>query len=112
MTQERGYLTLLDNLDIGFVASERGNILLVHNEEKWINAWVHLSAGKWLEIAFRDCNYPALHVAAIEVSDSDLANHIRKEFADGLWSVNKCCIDGVVDSSNEVIPLEQADEDS
>ena len=60
-------------------ATERGNILLVHNEEKWINSWIRLpEPHRWLQISFRDCNYPALNVSTIEVTDEALAAHIRK----------------------------------
>jgi len=89
--------------------SERGGILLVHNEEHWLNAWLRLSPSEWLEISFRDCNYPALHVAITQVAnDADLAMHIRRNFADDLWHVNKCCLDGVTDSVNQIMPLEES----
>lgn len=85
-------------------ATERGNILLTHTEENWINAWIRLpEPNRWLQVAFRDCNYPALNVTTIEVTDEDLAAHIRKDFAGGLWHVNKMNLDGVLDAHGEII---------
>lgn len=101
--------------------TERGNILLVHSEENWINAWIRLPepdiklkdrAKPWLEISFRDCNYPALNVQTIEVTDEDLAKHIRKEFGGGLWSVNKMNLAGVVNEDNEIIEDETEEQEA
>jgi hypothetical protein len=91
-----------------FVASERGNIYLVHIEENWHNAWINLFGFLWLEISIRPCNYPALNVACVSISDEKLAEHINKEFGGGLWKAMKMNIQGVkLDEDSTIIGTEE-----
>jgi len=84
--------------------TERGNILLVHDEEKWINSWTRLPNGRWIQVSFRDCNYPAYNISTIKATEEELAAHIRKDFGGGCWTANKMNIDGVPTSKdNHVI---------
>lgn len=78
-------------------ATERGNILLVHNEEFYLNSWTRLGDGpnRWLQVSYRADNYPAFTVNTITTSDEELAAHIRKEFGGGLWTARKLNIEGV-----------------
>lgn len=87
----------------GINASERGNILLAHDEEFYLNAWIRLPDSQWLQIAYRNDNYPALEVSTITSTDEALAAHINKEFGGGLWSVRKLNIDGVNVEDNHVV---------
>ena len=84
---------ILEQLEIN--ECERGNILLSHDEEPWMNAWLRLLGDKWLQISYRPCNYPALDVSTVNISDEDLAEHIRTEFEGGLWYASKMNIEGV-----------------
>lgn len=85
-------------------ASERGNILLAHDEEFYLNAWIRLPDSQWLQIAYRSDNYPALEISTITSTDEALAAHINKEFGGGLWSVRKLNIEGVkVSLDNHII---------
>jgi hypothetical protein len=95
-----------------FEATERGNILLAHNEEPWINAWIRLQGELHLSISYRNCNYPALHVSTVTVTDSELADHINREFGGGLWTARKMSINGVyIGEDNIVIGNEETDDD-
>lgn len=87
----------------GINASERGNILLAHDEEFYLNAWIRLPDSQWLQIAYRSDNYPALEISTITSTDEALAAHINKEFGGGLWSVRKLNIDGVNVEDNHVV---------
>jgi hypothetical protein len=87
----------------GINASERGNILLAHDEEFYLNAWIRLPDSQWLQIAYRNDNYPALEVSTITSTDEALAAHINKEFGGGLWSVRKLNIDGVNVKDNHIV---------
>lgn len=89
----------------GINANERGNILLAHDEEFYLNAWIRLPGkDQWLQIAYRHDNYPALEVSTIAIADETLAAHINKEFGGGLWSVRKLNIEGVkVSLDNHII---------
>lgn len=88
----------------GINASERGNILLAHDEEFYLNAWIRLPDSQWLQIAYRSDNYPALEISTITSTDEALAAHINKEFGGGLWSVRKLNIEGVkVSLDNHII---------
>ncbi len=87
--------------------SEKGNILLLHTEECYLNAWIQLeTSDRWLEISFRSGNYPSLHVATITVSGTELSRHIRKDFDPDEWVVKSMCLDGVADTSGRIIPLQ------
>jgi hypothetical protein len=84
--------------------NERGNILLAHDEEFWLNAWIRLPGkDEWLQISYRRENYPALEVSTITVTDEALATHIRKAFGGGLWHARKLNIDGVEVEGNHVV---------
>lgn len=85
-----------------FCITERGNTLLVHEEEHWFNAWLQLDHRRnvWLEIAFRDCNYPSLSVQTVCITDKKLATHINHEFSSGAWRVFTNNIEGVKIDTN------------
>ena len=82
-------------LDETFCQTEKGNILLVHEEEFYFNAWIQLEKDIWLEIAYRHHNYPALTVQTTKTTDKALAEHINKEFSNGLWVVRKANIEWI-----------------
>ena len=88
--------TITDGWDV----CERGNILLIHDEENWMNGWMRLAPKLWLQVSYRPCNYPALNISAASVSDEELAAHITKEFGNGLWFASKLNLDGVELSSD------------
>lgn len=96
-------------LDPAFEATERGNILLTHVEENWMNAWIKVPTMEghddvWLEIALRTGNYPALTVQTVHATEAEMAKHINKTFADELWVVHKMNIAGVkVDKNNRIV---------
>ena len=92
---------------------ERGNILITHEEEFYLNAWVRLDGkDQWLQVSYRSDNYPALNVSTVTVTEEELAAHIRKEFGGGLWHVRKMNIKGVqIDDHNHVIGDDDADND-
>ena len=78
--------------------NERGGTLLQHSEECWINAWIPLEKDNtWLQISYRDCNYPALDITTTTITKEELAKHIIENFGedvkDGLWIVKKCNLD-------------------
>lgn len=76
--------------------TERGNIYLAHVEENWHNAWIRVAGDdRWLQISIRPCNYPALDVSTVTITDEDLAKHIREQFGGGLWIALKMNIEGV-----------------
>jgi len=87
----------------GINANERGNILLAHDEEFYLNAWIRLPESQWLQISYRNDNYPALEISTITSTDEALAAHINKEFGGGLWSVRKLNIDGVNVEDNHIV---------
>lgn len=88
----------------GIDATERGNILLAHDEEFWLNAWLRLPGeNQWLQISYRRENYPALHVATVTITDENLAAHIRKEFGGGLWYARKLNIEGVTVEDGHIV---------
>lgn len=90
--------------DLSLWETERGNILLVCDEEFYLNAWIRLDTnGNWLQIAYRHDNYPSLEVATVTITDKKLADHINNHFDSG-WTVRKCNIKGVrLDSSMHII---------
>lgn len=92
---------------------ERGNILITHEEEFYLNAWLRLDGkDQWLQVSYRSDNYPALNVSTVTVTEEELAAHIRKEFGGGLWYVRKMNIKGVqIDDHNHVIGDGDADND-
>lgn len=95
-------------LDQDFTATERGNILLVHAEENWMNAWVKLPTAEghedvWLEIALRTGNYPALTVQTVHATEAEMAKHINEKFADEVWFVHKMNIAGVMVVDGHVV---------
>jgi hypothetical protein len=72
--------------------TERGNVLLTN--ELNLHAYLKLEGeNEWLEISFRDENYPALNVSTVTATDEELAGHINNEF--GGWQVRKCQVGGV-----------------
>lgn len=78
--------------------NERGNVWVWQPEEGYHQAYLKLDDGpdRWLEISIRPCNYPGLHVQIVTLTESELALHINKEFADGNWVVRKMNLPGVV----------------
>lgn len=90
--------------------TERGNILLTHDEEFYLNSYTRLGDNRWLEVSFRSDNYPAYNVQTINVTDAELSAHITREFGGGLWYARKMNLDGVkIDESNHVIGYEDKD---
>ena len=92
-------------------ASERGNILLVHDEEFYLNAWIRLPDSQWLQIAYRNDKYPALEVSTINITDEALATHINKEFGGGLWRVRNLNIDGVNVEDDHIVGNDDGNDD-
>lgn len=85
-------------------ATERGNILLANDEENWLNAWIRLPGeNRWLQIAYRQENYPALDVSTVTITDEALAAHINKEFNSGGWTARKLNIEGVKVEDNHIV---------
>jgi hypothetical protein len=82
-------------LDEHYSDCERGNILITHEGENWHNAYFRFGNEFWLEITYRPCNYPSLNVSVIKLDDKKLAEHINKEFGNGLWIAQKMNIAGV-----------------
>jgi len=78
-------------------ATERGNILLAHDEEFYLNSWTRLDDGpnRWLEVSYRQDNYPAFTVRTITTTDEELVKHIHKEFGGGSWTARKMNLEGV-----------------
>jgi len=71
---------------------ERGNTLLVNECD--LAAWLKLpEENTWLEINYREANYPALNVTTIVATEAKLADHINQNFTG--WFVRKCNISGV-----------------
>ncbi len=95
--------------------TEKGNTLLVHIDENWMSAWIRLEQegelSNWLQISLRSCNYPALNVSTVIMSDRQLAKHIRRTFGPE-WIVKKMnlSVEGVVDQVGDVIPMPDQEE--
>jgi len=70
---------------------ERGGNMFV-DEDRNFNAWLPLDGG-YLEITFRAENYPSLNTAFVQMSEAELATHIRENLVG--FFVRKCDIDGV-----------------
>ena len=89
-----------------FCETEKSNIYLVSEEGDFHHAYIRLPDGpnRWLEISIRPCNYPALLVQTITVTDADLAVHINKEF-DG-WIARKMNLEGVAVDDGRVFAAE------
>lgn len=86
MTESKRLYDVALNQD--FTESERGNVLIVHREEPWFNAWIRVEGDIRLEISWRPCNYPALTVQTVKVSDDELFVHMIEQFSD-MWRIEK-----------------------
>lgn len=75
-------------LDQDFCADEKGNVLLAHGEEFYLNAWIRLSGNVRLEISYRHDNYPSLIVQTVCITDEELWKHLVKSFGTS-WFVQK-----------------------
>jgi hypothetical protein len=62
----------------GFAACERGQVLLQADDGDF-NSYINLPGGGYLEITYRQGNYPCLNVAAIDISAEELAKHINEK---------------------------------
>lgn len=99
-------------LDLDFEETEKGNILITHTEEFYLNSWIRLGRTTWLEISYRSDNYPSFTTSVVQLSERDLATHIRKTFGGGTWTARKMCIEGVeVDSKGIIIGDEDKEEE-
>ena len=86
--------------EIGLHLNERGNTLLATDDN--MVAWLTLEGNLRLEVSWTPDNYPALHVRTVELTDEEIAKHIRQNC--GGWYVRRLNIDGVqTDRNNEVI---------
>ena len=62
----------------GFSECERGNVLLTSDDSDGVfNAFFRLPGGGYLDISYRNRNYPALYVTALDVSEAELAECIN-----------------------------------
>lgn len=86
-------------------ACERGNALFNSQDSGDFTAYLQKPDKVWLEIDYRQGNYPALNVAELEITEQELANHINTRL--GGWYAAKCNIEGVkLDESNQVEELD------
>lgn len=69
-------------IEKGWHACERGNVYLVDNDiygNRKELAWLRTDTeNEWLEVSVCPSNYPALNCRIIELSDTELANHINE----------------------------------
>jgi hypothetical protein len=71
------------------------------------SAWLRQGdSNNWREVSWRQGNYPALNVQDVEISPTDLAAHIQKNF--GGWVARKMNLPGVLlDREGEILPKEE-----
>jgi hypothetical protein len=81
-------------------ACERGNTLLSTGEGNII-AWLSLGDNNMrLEVSYCPDNYPALNVKVVNLTDTQLAEHINTKLQG--WLIHKCNIEGVETELNRV----------
>jgi hypothetical protein len=87
-------MTALFTLEENWSACERGNTLLVDDDGNMV-AWIDIdmSFNRRMEVAFTPDNYPALSVGIVQLTDEQLAKHIRTKCGD--WYARKLNIEGV-----------------
>ena len=77
-----------------FRACERGNVFLQVQEGADFQAYLRgEEENEWLEVSYREENYPALNVAVLSITDEDLAEHISLHFVG--WYARKANLDGL-----------------
>lgn len=87
---------------------ERGNTLLV-DEDGNMQAFLRLDGDRYLVVAYRPENYPALYVQTLRTSDDELAARLARDYAG--WIATRCHLDGVVGRDGLVLSLPGNDED-
>jgi hypothetical protein len=86
--------------------NERGGVLVCNGDGDF-NAWLRQGdSSNWREISWRQGNYPALNVQDVEISPTDLATHIQKNFVG--WVARKMNLPGMLlDNGGEILPKEE-----
>ncbi len=86
--------------------NERGGVLICSGDGDF-SAWLRQGdSNNWREVSWRQGNYPALNVQDVEISPTDLAAHIQKNF--GGWVARKMNLPGVLlDREGEILPKEE-----
>jgi hypothetical protein len=86
--------------------NERGGVLVCSGDGDF-SAWLRQGdSSNWREVSWRQGNYPALNVQDVEISPTDLAAHIQKNFVG--WVARKMNLPGVLlDRSGEILPKEE-----
>lgn len=94
-----------------FAATERGNTFLLSGDGAMV-AWFNIenyprrlakiALKKLLEVSWTPGNYPELKVQVVEMTDEQLAHHIKTNCQ--AWTVRKCNIEGV-DFPDGIVPI-------
>jgi len=74
--------------------SERGNNLFVCEECAKLVFFSKVNDTQYFQFAFTPGNYPAVDSGIIDLTDSDLTEHIQSNLVG--WFAKKCNVDGVV----------------
>ena len=81
-------------MKIDWSACERGNVLLETSDGSDFQAYLRGDEeNEWLEISYREENYPSLNVALRSMTDEELAEHITLTFVG--WYARKMNLAGV-----------------
>lgn len=97
-------------LESDFYECERGNVLLTDDSD--FNAWIDPGDDRWLEVAFRHDNYPALTVQMVSVTIEQLAQHINENFCNGMWYAKKLNLGDATGAVNVVGGVVCGDEEA
>lgn len=76
-----------------FAATDRGNVMLTCEDCDDFSFYGRLPSGGWLEVTYRLGNYPKVNVAALDISDEQLAQHINDKLQG--WFVDKANVNGL-----------------